>query len=232
MCFPIFKARHFECTIKRSRILEAVMSNSYLLLLVAAALAACATKTVDQAPYDPLQEYEEVESATILDAPEPVPGAFAPEHLYLVERGEYLVELLGCGACHTDGALEGVPDFDKALAGSSVGIAFSNPLGEANPGIIFPPNLTPDEETGIGLWSDRQIENAIRVGVGRHSGRRIAVMPWQGYTKMTPEDVLAIMSYLRSIPAIHHQVPNEVVAGESSDDPFVYFGVYRSRNEE
>ena len=91
------------------------MSNSYLLLLVAAALAACATRTVGQAPYDPLQDYAEVDATTILDAPAPVPGSFAPEHLYQVRRGEYLVELLGCGACHTDGALDGVPDFDRAL---------------------------------------------------------------------------------------------------------------------
>jgi len=207
------------------------VSDIYLILLMASVLAACATKTVDEAPYDPLQDYEEVEAATILDAPEPIPGTYSPENLYQVKRGEYLVELLGCGACHTDGALEGVPNFDKALAGSSIGIAFSSPLNNARPGIIFPPNLTPDEETGIGLWSDRQIESAIRIGVGRHSGREIAVMPWQGYTKMDPEDVSAIIAYLRSIKPVLHKVPDEVPVGKETKHPFVYFGVYQSHNE-
>jgi mono/diheme cytochrome c family protein len=200
-----------------------------LALLAPLFLVACATESTTETSYDPLQDYEEVDATTVLDAPDAVPGKFAPEHLYKVERGEYLVELLGCGACHTEGALEGVPDFDKALAGSSIGIAFSSPLGEERPGIVFPPNLTPDEETGIGLWSDRQIENAIRVGVGRHSGRKIAVMPWQGYTRMQPEDVEAIVAYLRSIKPVSHKVPDEVKPGVTTEHPFVYFGVYRSR---
>jgi mono/diheme cytochrome c family protein len=201
-------------------------------LLATVLVSACATDTATEAPYDPLQDYEEVDAVTVLDAPDARPGTFAPENLAQVKRGEYLVELLGCGACHTDGALEGVPDFDKALAGSSIGVAYSSPLGNANPGIVFPPNLTPDEETGMGLWTDSQIENAIRIGVGRHSGRRIAVMPWQGYTRMDPEDVTAIVAYLRSIPAVQHEVPEEVAPGEETEHPFVYFGVYRSRNLE
>jgi mono/diheme cytochrome c family protein len=201
-----------------------------LALLVPVVLVACATETATEAPSDSLQDYEEVEAATVLDAPAARPGGYAPEHAFQVERGEYLVELLGCGACHTEGALEGVPDFDKALAGSSIGIAYNNPLGDVRPGIVFPPNLTPDEDTGMGLWTDGQIERAISVGVGRHSGRRIVVMPWQGYTRMTPEDVTAIVAYLRSIKPVSHQVPDEVQPGEKTDQPFVYFGVYRSRN--
>jgi len=205
------------------------MRTNSLALLAPLLLAACATETTTETSFDPLQDYEELEATTVLEAPEAEAGSFAPENLYQVKRGKYLVELLGCGACHTDGALEGVPDFDKALAGSSIGIAYSSPLGEELPGIIFAPNLTPDEETGIGLWSDRQIENAIRVGVGRHSGRKIAVMPWQGYTKMLPEDVEAIVAYLRSIKPVSHKVPDEVKPGVTTEHPFVYFGVYRSR---
>jgi hypothetical protein len=54
-------------------------------------------------------------------------------------------------------------------------------------------------------------------------------MPWQGYTKMTSDDVTAIVSYLRSIDPIEHQVPDEVAPGQKARSPFVYFGVYRSR---
>ena len=193
-------------------------------------LASCATETATQAPRDSMQNYEEVAATAVLDAPEPVPGNFAPENLYQVERGEYLVELLGCGSCHTDGALEGVPDFDRALAGSGIGIAFSNPMGNQRPGIVFPPNLTPDEKTGLGSWSDQQIADALRLGAGRHTGRRIVIMPWQGYNKMTDEDVAAIVAYLRSIKPVRHKVPDEVLPGQETDSPFVYFGVYRSRD--
>ena len=206
------------------------MTIRYLALLAPIIFAGCATKTVDEASYDPLQDYAEVDAATILDAPAPVPGSFAPEHMYQVRRGEYLVELLGCGACHTDGALDGVPDFDRALAGSRIGIAYSNPLGADNPGVIYPSNLTPDEETGIGAWSDIQIERAIRAGLARHAGKQIAAMPWQGYAKLTQEDMTAVVAYLRSIRPVSHKVPDEVLAGDEAEYPFVYFGVYWSRN--
>lgn len=192
-------------------------------------LVACAMDSPTEARYDPLQKYEELNATTVLDAPDPVPGSFAPEHLYQVKRGEYLVELLGCGSCHTDGALEGAPRMKRSLAGSRIGIAYSNPMGDEFPGVVYPPNLTPDEDTGLGLWNDLQIEHAIRTGIGQHAGRRLVAMPWQGYTKMTSEDVTAIVAYLRSIPAVQHKVPDEVKPGEKAKEAFVYFGVYRSR---
>jgi len=188
-------------------------------------LVGCAAES----PYNPLTDYEEVDSTTILDAPSPVPGNFAPENRYQVERGEYLIELLGCGACHTEGALEGAPQMDLALAGSSTGIAWSNPLGDRYPAVVYPPNITPDKETGIGDWSDSQIEKAVRAGIGRHTGRRITVMPWQGYAKISNEDVGAIVAYLRSVKPVRNDVPDEVAPGTRAENPFVYFGVYRSR---
>lgn len=194
--------------------------------------AGCATESTSDSAQNSMQNYEEVAATKVLDAPEPVAGNFAPENLYQVKRGEYLVELLGCGSCHTDGALEGVPNFDRSLAGSSIGIAFTNPMGERRPGVVFPPNLTPDPETGLGAWSDKQIEDAIRRGAGRHSSRRIVIMPWRGYAKMTEEDVAGIVAYLRSIKPVVHQVPDEVPPGQATDKPFVYFGVYRTRDRD
>lgn len=188
-------------------------------------LFACAT----EAPYDPLEDYEELDATTILDAPEAQPGSYAPENRDLVERGEYLVELLGCGACHTDGALSGDPNLEQPLAGSGTGIAYTNPLEYRHPGVVYPANITPDEETGIGGLSDQQIAMAVRAGVGRHAGRRITVMPWQGYAGMTEEDVNAIVSYLRSIKPIRNRVPETVPPGTKATHPFVHFGVYRSR---
>lgn len=194
-------------------------------LLIPLGLAACA----GEQPYAPDADYEELNSATIVDAPDPVPGTYAPENRFMVERGEYLVELLGCGGCHTDGALEGAPKTDKSLAGSRTGIAWMNPFQNDRPGVVYPSNITPDRETGIGEWSDQQIAFAVRAGVGQHMNRRIAVMPWQGYAKMTDEDVDAIVAYLRSIEPIEHTVPREVRPGVKATEPFVYFGTYRSR---
>ena len=194
--------------------------------LICAALAACSSEPT---AVDTFDEYEEVTGDKVLTAPDPVPGRFAPADRTGIERGRYLVELLGCGVCHTDGALAGAPDMERQLAGSRTGIAYASPLQVEFPGVVYPPNITPDDETGIGRWSDRQIAGAITAGLGKHNNRRIVSMPWTGYSKLTDKDTRAIVVYLRSIEPIHHRVPDEVTPGRKATEPFVYFGVYRSR---
>ena len=194
-------------------------------LVVGFLLSACAAGDFA----DPLVEYEEVSATTILNAPEARTGSYAPESRAAVMQGRYLVELLGCGACHTNGALIGDPDPLRQLAGPRIGIAFSNPLGDSRPGIVYPSNITPDVKTGIGAWTEDQVVAAIRAGKGRHGKRRIAVMPWQGYAKLSREDAMAIAAYLLSIPPVSHDVPDEVEPGSRAQDPYVYFGVYQRR---
>lgn len=201
------------------------MKSKLVTIFPLLALASCATDTPDEL----LRDYEEVDATTIIDAPAAGAGSYAPRTRKSVERGEYLVELLGCGSCHTDGALVGDADLVHALAGSRTGIAFTSPLGEKFPGVIYPSNITPDSRTGIGDWTDTQIANAIRAGIGRHGSRRIATMPWRGYAGLSDDDTVAIVRYLRSIDAVEHRVPDEVKPGQRAANPFVYFGVFRSR---
>ena len=188
-----------------------------VLLLV----GACAT------PENPLRDYEELDATTLFEAPPPT--GVRGDSQEAVTHGKYLVELLGCGACHTEGALVGQANMHRWLAGSSVGIAYTNPMEFRRPGVVFPPNITHDPETGIGRWSREQLAAAIRAGAGRHGRGRIVVMPWQGYAKLTDEDVFAIVDYLRSIEPINSRVPENVTPGERSPHQYVHFGVYRSR---
>jgi mono/diheme cytochrome c family protein len=202
------------------------MRYAVTLFFLLGAMSGCAMNGGD----DPLQNVEEVMATTIFDAPGAVPGTYAPRSRYRVQRGEYLVELLGCGSCHTDGALVGKPDMQRQLAGSDTGLAFTSPLQEANPGVVYPPNITPDSETGIGDLTDVELANSIRAGVARHVNRRMTTMPWPGYANMTDDDVDAIVSYLKSIRPIRHSVPARVEPGQPATEPFVYFGVFRKRN--
>jgi mono/diheme cytochrome c family protein len=192
-------------------------------LTVAIAATACATT------YDPLEDYVEMPAPKIMAAPSLRTGATDAPNPELAARGRYLVELIGCATCHTDGALIGDPDFDRWLAGSRVGIAYSNPLKHKNPGVLYPSNLTSDNETGIGSWTDAEIESAIRGGVDQHGRRQVAVMPWPAYAKLSDEDLDAIVAYLQSLAPIRHAVPSNVAPGDKASEQYVHFGVYRSR---
>jgi len=199
------------------------MKNRVLGPLSAALLTACTATS------GPLEDFELQQPVTIMDAPAPSAAA-TPADGGLVEHGKYLVELLGCGSCHTDGALIGEPRMDRRLAGSHVGIAYSDPLKTTRPGIVYPANLTPDEKTGIGSWSDEDIIRVIRSGVDRSGRQHLSVMPWPAYGKLSDGDVLAVVAYLRALPPVAHLVPENVRPGTPARAPYVHFGVYRSKH--
>lgn len=187
-------------------------------------LSACASG------YDPLADYEPVKSEAVLDAPPPADTVRDSNESKSIARGAYLVELLGCGACHTDGALIGEPEGARALAGSGIGIAYTNPLQHRDPAVVFPKNLTPDDETGLGLWSADDIANAIKRGKDRSGYSHVPVMPSSGYAKLQSQDLIAIVTYLQSLEPVAHRVPPNVPSGVRTREPYVHFGVYRSRN--
>lgn len=184
-------------------------------------LTACAPGTAI------LDKFEAVPSAPIADAPEPQPSASASSKV--VAQGKYMVELLGCGGCHTEGALMGAPVSGLSLAGSHTGIAHSNPLETDTPGVVFPSNLTPDPDTGIGRKTDLELKAAISGRVGRHTVRRLRVMPVIAYSKVRDEDIDAVIAYLRSVPPVRNAIPRNVPAGKRTAEKYVHFGIYRSR---
>jgi mono/diheme cytochrome c family protein len=138
-------------------------------------------------------------AAAVLAAALPLAAARAADPR--VQRGEYLVRIIGCGDCHTAGTFLGHPDLAHYLGGSNVG--FSVP----NMGVFVGSNLTPDDATGLGKWSLAQIVTAITTGV-RPDGRMLApIMPWRGFSNLTPDDAQAIALFLKSLPPVSNSVP-------------------------
>jgi len=123
----------------------------------------------------------------------------------------------------------GLPNQSQLLAGSDTGIAYSNPFQTRNPGIVYPSNLTPDPDTGIGDWTLQQITTMVQAGIDNHGSRTLPVMPWPSYTNINDEDALAIAMYLKSLPPVRHRVPANVAPGRRATAPYVHFGVYQSR---
>jgi mono/diheme cytochrome c family protein len=198
-----------------------------LLLALACAAMACTPAREPRIP----EGLQEVGAVTVLPTPQPTAEALSGPNAAEIAHGRYLVELIGCGACHTDGAILGEPNAGRLLAGSNVGIAYTSPLQEEYPGVVYPPNLTPDPETGLGKWTDQEIAAAIRSGVRRHGSGKLIAMSWPLYQGMSDADVDAIVAYLRAIPAVRHRAPPAVMPGTRAPSSYVHFGVYRAGPE-
>lgn len=144
-----------------------------------------------------------------------------------VARGRYLVDTSGCADCHTPlkmGPNGPEPDRSRHLAGhpetldmppapdlppgpwqvvsSATNTAWAGPWG-----VSFTANLTPDAETGLGRWSERDFVRTLRSG--RHLGEGRPVLPPMppAYAQMTDADLTAIFAYLQSVPPVRNRVP-------------------------
>lgn len=128
--------------------------------------------------------------------PKPVEGPVAPPpsaQQDAVARGAYVAKMASCIECHTPQTPKG-PDKSKLFAG---GYKFSDE-GHS----FWMPNLTSDKETGLGKWSDAQIEAAVRYGQCPDGGRLSPVMPWTAYNGMSQEDMSSLIAFLRTLPPI------------------------------
>jgi mono/diheme cytochrome c family protein len=141
-------------------------------------------------------------AAAILVAPVMVHGGQVdPQDFAQIEKGRYLALVGDCASCHT------VPDSGRPYAG---GRAIETPFGD-----LVASNITPDPETGIGAWSDAEFDAAVRKGRRRNGSRLYPAMPYNAYTKMSREDVLALRAYLSTVPPVRNAV-------EANTLPFPY----------
>ena len=111
-------------------------------------------------------------------------------------RGAYLAQIGNCMGCHT--AQGGHP-----YAGGHV--------LETSIGTFITPNITPDNETGIGQWSEEDFWHALHDGKARDGSLLYPAFPYTDYTKVTREDSDAIFGYLQSLPGIKQRnAPNRI----------------------
>lgn len=123
-------------------------------------------------------------------------------------RGRYLVEAVAhCFDCHIplrNG--KGVRRLVQSMKGA--GRVMPEESRTLPPGfLVVAPNITPDRETGIGSWSDADIERAIRHGVAKGGRPLLNVMPYWQFRVFTDEDVKSIIVYLRAIPPVINALP-------------------------
>jgi hypothetical protein len=147
-----------------------------------------------------------------------------------VERGKYIVVSSGCNDCHTPakmGPNGPEPDMARMLSGhpesmpAPKGAKLEAPWMAAVDGtfttwsgpwgISFTANLTPDNDTGLGQWTEQMFIDTIRKG--KHMGTSrdlLPPMPWPAFKNWTDDDIKAVWAYLKTIPAVKNHVPDPV----------------------
>jgi len=133
-----------------------------------------------------------------------------------LQRGEYIAAITGCNDCHTPGTFYGGPDMHRALSGSELG--WKGPWG-----VSYAANLTPDSATGIGTWTNVEIERSLRSGVKKDGSPILPPMPWPDFSRMNPEDMAALIVYLKSVPAVSHAVPKAIPPGAKATGAIIAF---------
>ena len=138
-----------------------------------------------------------------------------------IELGRYLVINHGCGDCHSGGVPSPLAD------GWLAGIRTPEQEFQIGPFKTRPRNITPDNTTGIGRFSERQIFNALRYGLRPGETPDIQItsttpgqgnfplhpkylappMPWIAFRNMSDQELLAIGAYLKQgLKPVSHKV--------------------------
>lgn len=130
----------------------------------------------------------------------PLPGADAPFDdgalTDKIRRGLYVASLARCMACHS-GETDDAPDHGNKLGAG--GKVFHTAAG-----VTVASNISAHPEKGVGAWSDDELKRAIKEGVSR-DGRSLkppmSNLAKAHFSKMSSEDLDALIAWLRTVPA-------------------------------
>lgn len=150
-----------------------------------------------------------------------------------IQRGEYLVKFGDCATCHTPlkfGPNGPEPDMTRFLSGHPENTKLPPPDLKPGPwfaatagmtawagpwGISYAANITPDKNTGIGIWTEQMFLSAMRTGKHMGAGRPILPpMPWQSLGTLSDADLKAVFAYLQTVPAVTNHVPEPVMPNQ------------------
>jgi len=130
----------------------------------------------------------------------PYPDIHASTDSAVIARGKHLVYgTAHCTECHFQHKDSIMAMNGEEIPLSGGGFPFIFPGGK-----FYSANISSDPETGIGKFTDQEIARTLRYGVKRNGKVLIPAMEFQNISE---EDLLAIVSFLRTLPPVHFKVP-------------------------
>jgi mono/diheme cytochrome c family protein len=110
-------------------------------------------------------------------------------------RGKLVFAAGDCASCHASPG-----QTDRLRLGG--GMALASPFGA-----FYPPNISPDQQDGIGRWRTIDLANALMSGVSPVGMHYYPALPYTSYAHMRVEDVKDLMAYLRTLPSVQGRTP-------------------------
>ena len=130
--------------------------------------------------------------------PQPLPAdEFANAGSPDLKNGENLFWASGCASCHAAKGAEG-----DALLTLSGGAPLPTPFGT-----FYPPNISPDENAGIGGWTLAEFASAMKRGIDNEGAHLYPAFPYGSYSRMTNADIRDLFGYLKSLPKSGNVAP-------------------------
>ena len=134
----------------------------------------------------------------VVTTPVAITSPTLPTHVANIANGKVIYNVGGCISCHAPAA-----DLkDVATDSPAGGKPLKTPIG-----ILYPPNLTPDAETGLGQWNLGQFYVAMHQGQHPDGSNLIPAFPYTSYVKMKSDDVVDLWAYLQSLKPVKNPVP-------------------------
>jgi mono/diheme cytochrome c family protein len=118
-----------------------------------------------------------------------------------IANGKTMFWAGGCASCHAAPKSKG--EAKLQLAG---GLELKTPFG-----IFRAPNISPDENNGIGGWSNADFANAMLKGVTPNGRHYFPAFPYTSYTRMNDKDVMDLWAFLKTLPKMPDKVADHDV---------------------
>ncbi len=165
--------------------------------------AAPTEAAAEEATEEPAEEAAATEEPAEEAEGTPTPAAEEEALSAEAEAGGYIFTIArGCG-CH----------FNRDLGALAGGNSF-----ETAAGVVYAPNITPHETTGIGSYSAEDLATIFHTGVTPDGRQLSRIMPYANYSILSNEDALNLAAYLLALDPVENAVP----ARELTEEPAAF----------
>jgi len=137
--------------------------------------------------------------------PQPANHQKRPDKFDQIAYGAYMINATACAECHTQ------VDKGQIIPEFKFGGGREFPFADGS--IVRSSNITPDDETGIGKWTEELFIQKFKAYADSNyvsekikAGEFNSYMPWTMYAQMHRDDLAAIFHYLKSVKPISNKV--------------------------